>query len=40
MQWVAVSNTQLPAGTITGYYLYMDDGDDGNFRVVFNGKGQ
>ena len=37
--WSSVSDTQSTAGTITGYYLYMDDGNNGDFSVVYNGAG-
>ncbi len=28
---------QIPAGAITGYYAYMDDGLNGQFDMIHNG---
>lgn len=39
LTWTAVSNTQTTAGTITGYYVYMDDGNSGDYSLVHNGAG-
>ena len=37
--WDRAADTQAPAGTITGHYLYMDDGAGGDFSLVFSGAG-
>lgn len=37
--WSAVAPTQGLAGTITGYTLFMDNGFNENYSVVFDGKG-
>jgi large repetitive protein len=37
--WERAQDTEPPAGTITGHYLYMDDGAGGDFSLVFSGSG-
>jgi hypothetical protein len=37
--WTRAVDTQAPAGTITGHYLYMDDGANGEFTLIFSGAG-
>ena len=39
LEWNKSSDTQLPAGLITGYLLYMDNGIHGDFDLVYNGEG-
>jgi hypothetical protein len=39
VSWEKATDTQTPAGTITGHYLYMDDGAQGDFDLVFSGAG-
>ena len=39
LAWDETSDTQLPAGLITGYHLWMDNGLHGNFELVYNGEG-
>ena len=37
--WNKSIDTELPAGLITGYHLYMDNGLRGDFELVYNGEG-
>lgn len=37
IQWLPNANTQTPAGSISGYYAYMDDGLNGQFEMIHNG---
>lgn len=39
VSWEKATDTQTPAGTTTGHYLYMDDGAQGDFSLVFSGEG-
>lgn len=39
MSWTKQADTQVPAGAITGHYLYMDNGNTGDFALVFSGAG-
>ena len=39
MTWEKAADTQAPAGTTTGHHLYMDDGEQGEFSLVFSGAG-
>mgnify|MGYP002630290051 CR=1 FL=1 len=39
VSWDKAADTQTPAGTATGHYLYMDDGAQGDFALVFSGAG-
>lgn len=39
VSWEKAADTQTPAGTATGHYLYMDDGAQGDFSLVFSGAG-
>ena len=39
VRWDRAADTQAPAGTTTGHYLYMDDGANGEFSLVFSGAG-
>ena len=39
ISWEKAADTQTPAGTATGHYLYMDDGSQGDFSLVFSGAG-
>ena len=36
VQWALVPDTSIP---VNGYLLYMDDGNNGYYRLVFNGQG-
>lgn len=36
--WHAVADTNLPAGRITGYRLYMAEGPSGQFLLIYDGK--
>ena len=37
--WDKATDTQLPAGLIRGYRLYMDNGLHGDFALVYDGEG-
>jgi len=37
--WDKAPDTQTPAGQTTGHYLYVDDGAQGSFSLVFSGAG-
>ena len=37
VQWNYVAD---PSAPITGYQLYMDNGNDGNFKLAFDGRGK
>ena len=39
LEWDVVADTQLPAGQLTGYKLWMDNGLHGDFELVYNGEG-
>jgi len=39
VSWAQSVDTQLPAGVITGYKLYMDNGYNEDFALIFNGVG-
>jgi len=39
VEWEVTPDTQGEAGKITGYYLYMDNGFNEDFKIVFNGAG-
>ena len=39
VKWSRATDTQTPAGEITGHYLYMDDGLNGAFTQVLSGAG-
>lgn len=39
VSWAETADTQLPAGIITGYQLYMDNGYNEDFALIFNGIG-
>ena len=39
VSWTKQADTQVPAGAITGHYLYMDNGNTGDFALVFSGAG-
>jgi hypothetical protein len=40
MAWSVNADTQSTAGDITGYKLYMDDGNNGDFELIFHGLNQ